>query len=50
MNPQKSIMNAKPLKRRVTFSRVVILNDPKTFILLQEEHGLHRKLSTGSLK
>ncbi|CEP11429.1 hypothetical protein [Parasitella parasitica] len=28
------------LKRRVTFSRVVILNNPTTFILVKEERGL----------
>lgn len=38
------------LKRRVTFSRVVILNKPTTFILVKEERGLVRRLSERSLK
>jgi hypothetical protein len=42
--------NKKELRRRVTFSRVVILNDPKTFILVKEERGLVRRLSEKSLK
>jgi hypothetical protein len=40
----------KELRRRVTFSRVVILNDPKTFILVKEERGLVRRLSDRSLE
>lgn len=42
--------NKKELGRRVTFSRVVILNDPKTFILVREECGLVRRLSDSSMK
>lgn len=42
--------NKKPLRRRVTFSRVVILNDPTTFILAKEECGLQRRLSDRSIK
>ncbi|KAL0136681.1 hypothetical protein V8B55DRAFT_1440217 [Mucor lusitanicus] len=37
------------LRRRVTFSRVVILNKPTTFILVKEERGLVRRLSERSL-
>jgi hypothetical protein len=42
--------NKKELHRRVTFSRVVILNDPATFILAKEECGLQRRLSDRSIK
>lgn len=37
------------LRRRVTFSRVVILNKPTTFILVKEERGLVRRLSERSI-
>jgi type IV secretory pathway protease TraF len=42
--------NKRELKRRVTFSRVVILNKPSTFILVKEERGLIRRLSERLLK
>lgn len=43
-------INKKELRRRVTFSRVVILNDPKTFIIVKEECSLVRRLSDCSTK
>lgn len=38
------------LRRRVTFSRVVILNDPKTFVLAKDECGLVRRISDRSIR
>lgn len=39
------------LRRRVTFSRVVILNDPTTFVLAKDEStSLVRRLSDRSIR
>lgn len=50
--PGSILVNAtkKEIRRRVTFSRVVILNDPTTFILAREECSLVRRLSDSSMK
>jgi hypothetical protein len=42
--------NKKEHRRRVTFSRVVILNNPTTFVLAKDESSLVRRLSDRSIR
>lgn len=45
INPKK-----KEHRRRVTFSRVVILNNPTTFVITKDESSLVRRFSDRSVK